>query len=536
MKIAIVGLDGLDPQYLDRWRDDLPTLDSLIASGSVGELRSSDPPLTVPAWPTMYTGKQGGKHGVFSFTHERSDSYEQVPVNYTDIHAESLWEALDSTGLSCGVVNVPLTHPPSDLDNGFVVSGWPVPTDAELSHDPDAVAALEADLDGSYRVNPFPLSVEFDQLDNRTLCEEIAAGLDHHRQAFTGLLDRRGDELDVFFCVFMAIDVASHNFAFEPEYLKQIYVAQDRALGALLERIPDDTNLVVMSDHGHGVRGEWSFHINEWLARNGYLSRSQPDGTDFSSILDHVGLTQERLVAMKNRLALGAIHERLPQRVVDVIADVVPRAGTDTREFEHEVVDWSETVAYSAQQNLISINTQDRPEGTVSAEEYGRIREELVADLEAISHPEREKSLISDIFLREELFEGAFVDTAPDLVFVADEMRCNAPMGFAEQVFLPEQWGEHRQEGVLLTSGPAFKQLSESPSQRDITDIMPLALALCDVHIPENVDGTVPSDRLAVECSPTYRESRDETDAARRYSAAESDEITTQLEALGYLE
>lgn len=538
MDLAIVGLDGLDPYHVERWRDDLPTLGSRISSGSFGVLHSSIPPLTVPAWPTMYTGKQGGKHGVFSFTHEQPDSYEQVPVNYTDVHAESLWEALDAAGLACGVVNVPLTHPPARLDHGFVVSGWPAPTDAELSSDPDVVTDLEADLDGSYRVNPFPLSVEFDQLDDRELCDAIADGLDHHRRAFCGLLDRRADDLDAFVCVFMAIDVASHNFAFEPEYLKEIYVEQDRALAALLERIPDDTNLVVMSDHGHAVRGEWSFHVNEWLARNGYLAHSQEnDGMDVSAVLDRIGLTQERLVALKNRVGMGAVHERFPQWVVDWLATALPRAGRDAREFQPRAVDWSETVAYSAQQNLLSLNTEDRPEGTVSLEEYEDVRAELVAGLESIAHPERDDaSLISDIYLRAEVFEGPFLEEAPDVVFVADEMRCNAPMGFSDAVFTPERWGEHRQEGTLITSGPAFESLSDSAPLRDITDVMPLALALCDAPVPENVDGGLPDERLAVDLSPTYRESRDEVAPTQRYSTVESDEITTQLEALGYLE
>jgi len=536
MELAIIGLDGLEPGLVEQWRQDLPTLDALIDSGSFGEVRSTVPPLTVPAWPSMYTGKQGGKHGVFSFTREGDDTCEQVPVNYTDVRAESLWDALDTAGLACGVVNVPLTHPPPELDNGFVVSGWPVPNNAEITNDSGVRADLEANLDGRYRVNPFPLSVEFDQLGNEQLAEEIVAGLDQHKRAFTSLLDSRSDALDVFFCVFMAVDVASHNFAFEQEFLKEVYIEQDRALGELLERLPNDTNLVVMSDHGHAVRGEWSFHVNEWLARNGYLARSQADRTGLPFVLDNVGLTQERLVAVKNRLRLGAVQERLPQRVVDWIASTVPRAG-DNREFQPDAVDWTETVAYSAQQNLLSLNTADRPEGAVTTDEYETVRSDLVTDLESIPHPDREgDKLISEIYHREDVFEGPFIEQAPDLVFIADGMQCNAPMGFAEQVFTPERWGEHRQYGTLVTSGPAFAALSDPAPRCGIMDVMPLALALCDAAIPENIDGALPMDRLAVDLSPTFRESRDKTNGVKRYSETESDDIETQLDALGYLE
>lgn len=534
MELAIIGLDGLDPRLVEQWRADLPTLDTLIDDGSFGELRSSMPPLTVPAWPTMYTGKQGGKHGVFSFTRGRAESYEQVPVNFTDVRAESLWEALDAAGLACGVVNVPLTYPPSDLEEGFVISGWPVPNNATIASDPSVVSKLERELSEPYRVNPFPLTIEFDQFDNDRLYEEIRDGLTHHRRAYTHLLDTHGDGLDVFFCVFMAVDIASHNFAFDRSSLKRLYAEQDAALGAILERLPDECNVVVMSDHGHAVKGEWSFHVNEWLARNGFLSLSSE--TDSTSLLGSAGVTLHNLVRLKNWLGLERVHERLPQRVRDWIVDTVPRSDESTHSFRPELIAWDETTAYSAQQNLLSLNTADNPAGTVSADEYEQTRTELIDALEGITHPDGDRSLISQIQTREELFEGPFAEQAPDIVFIADEMRCNAPMGFADSVFTAEQWGEHRQHGTLITSGPAFTTQSDSADRTALPDVMPLVLALCDVAIPENVDGSLPRDRLAVELDATFRESRDERTAATRYSETESDDIKEQLDALGYLE
>ena len=286
MELAVVGIDALDPELLRRWRDDLDTLGRLVDAGGSGRIESSYPPLSIPAWPTLYTGKQGGKHGVYGFTRSEPDGYDRRPLNFDDIHAETLWEILDAAGLSCGVVNVPLTFPPSDLENGFVIAGWPSPAGGDVCSDPAVLAELEDTLGGDYEVSPFPLTLEFDELDNRELYDRIEAGLEHHAEAFEHLLTKH--DLDVFFGTFIAIDIASHNFAWDLDRLKQIYERQDELLGKLLDRLPESTDVIVVSDHGHGAQSRHSFHVNEWLADEGYLTKTG----EATGLLERLGLTQ----------------------------------------------------------------------------------------------------------------------------------------------------------------------------------------------------------------------------------------------------
>jgi predicted AlkP superfamily phosphohydrolase/phosphomutase len=68
-KVLIIGLDGATWTVLKPWMDDgsLPNLARLRAGGCWGELLSTIPPLTAPAWSTFLTGKNPGKHGVFHF-------------------------------------------------------------------------------------------------------------------------------------------------------------------------------------------------------------------------------------------------------------------------------------------------------------------------------------------------------------------------------------------------------------------------------------------------------------------------------------
>ena len=68
-KVLIVGLDGATWTVLTPWLEDgsLPNLRRLCQAGCWGELLSTIPPLSAPAWSTFATGKNPGKHGVFHF-------------------------------------------------------------------------------------------------------------------------------------------------------------------------------------------------------------------------------------------------------------------------------------------------------------------------------------------------------------------------------------------------------------------------------------------------------------------------------------
>jgi predicted AlkP superfamily phosphohydrolase/phosphomutase len=56
-RLVVIGLDCLTPQWaLDEWFDDMPNLKALARRGVAARLRSTIPPITVPAWACMMTG------------------------------------------------------------------------------------------------------------------------------------------------------------------------------------------------------------------------------------------------------------------------------------------------------------------------------------------------------------------------------------------------------------------------------------------------------------------------------------------------
>jgi len=66
-KVAIFRIDGTSPSLIEVWGDKLPNLRKFRGGGVYGELESTIPPVSCPAWPCMFTGKNPGEIGMYGF-------------------------------------------------------------------------------------------------------------------------------------------------------------------------------------------------------------------------------------------------------------------------------------------------------------------------------------------------------------------------------------------------------------------------------------------------------------------------------------
>ena len=84
-KMIVIGIDGGTFDVILPMIDQgqLPVLASLIKNGVRGELQSTIPTNTGPAWVSMMTGANPGKHGIFFFLGNRHNNYRihryQIP-------------------------------------------------------------------------------------------------------------------------------------------------------------------------------------------------------------------------------------------------------------------------------------------------------------------------------------------------------------------------------------------------------------------------------------------------------------------------
>ena len=80
-KVAVIGLDCAEPKLVfGPWLDQLPNLRGLVDAGTWGPLRSVDPPITVPAWSCMLTGRDPGELGIYGFRNRSDHGYDSLYV------------------------------------------------------------------------------------------------------------------------------------------------------------------------------------------------------------------------------------------------------------------------------------------------------------------------------------------------------------------------------------------------------------------------------------------------------------------------
>ncbi|MFB6274003.1 MAG: alkaline phosphatase family protein, partial [Salinibacter sp.] len=80
-KVLVIGLDCAEPSLVfDAFADEMPNLTQLRNEGAWGRLESVVPPITVPAWACMMTGKTPGELGIYGFRNRTDHSYDGLGI------------------------------------------------------------------------------------------------------------------------------------------------------------------------------------------------------------------------------------------------------------------------------------------------------------------------------------------------------------------------------------------------------------------------------------------------------------------------
>ncbi len=250
-----------------------------MREGMYGPLRSCEPPITVPAWSVMLSGRDPGELGIYGFRNRADYSYERMRIaTALDVPHPRAWDLLGEQGLRSVVVGVPQTYPVKPI-NGWLVSSFLTPPGARQWTYPASLAREISQVLGG---EPY----EFDVADFRTedkdrLLESIYRMTEKRFRVLHHLL---GKPWDFSMFVEIGVDRIHHGLwkYMDPTHPKHMpgnpyqnaihdyYVYLDREIGRLLDRLDGQTRVLVVSDHGaQPMMG--GFAINEWLIREGYL-------------------------------------------------------------------------------------------------------------------------------------------------------------------------------------------------------------------------------------------------------------------------
>ena len=281
----VVGLDCAAPELVfDRYRDAMPFLAGLMARGTWGPMRSSEPPITVPAWTCMVSGRDAGELGLYGFRNRIPRETELGLASGRDVRVKRVWDWLGDHGYRVAPLFVPLTSPPTPV-RGQMVSGFMHPGgDGPWCFPP----GLGEDLE--HRFGPYEADVEdFRSDDLDRIYRDIVSMTDQHFDIARFIWSDR--KPDFMMMVEIGLDRFHHAFwrHIDPEHPRhepgnayehlgrEYYARLDRQIGQLCNPLDDDSVVLVVSDHGaRAMHG--GFCINEWLIARGYLAlRKAPE-------------------------------------------------------------------------------------------------------------------------------------------------------------------------------------------------------------------------------------------------------------------
>jgi predicted AlkP superfamily phosphohydrolase/phosphomutase len=453
-KVFVIGLDCAEPTLVfDRWREHLPNLNGLLEKSTYGELTSTIPAITVPAWASMMSGVDPGRLGFYGFRNRADHSYENMTIATSRlVKADRVWDILSRAGRSVVVAGVPQTYPVTPV-NGCLISSFLTPsTHSQYTYPPELKVELQGVVDGEYMFDVHQFRTE----NKDHLLEQIFELADQHHRVVKHLMTAK--PWDFFMHVDMGVDRIHHGFwkyfderhpLYEPgnkyeNAVRDYYIHIDRQIGERLALLDDDTAVLVVSDHG-GKPMMGGICFNEWLKQEGYLVLEfQPDG-------------------------------------------VVP--------LEKCEVDWGKTLAWGSGGSYarLFLNVKGRePDGIIEPADYEKVRDELAAKIAAITGPDG-RAIGSVAYKPDEIYQDVN-NIAPDLIVYFGNLnwRSVGSLGLGRIHTQENDTGpddaNHAQEGLYIYYDPKAQGRGPGP-RRHLMDVAPTVLDLAGVPVPPDMQG-----------------------------------------------
>jgi predicted AlkP superfamily phosphohydrolase/phosphomutase len=406
---------------------------------------------------SMMSSKDPGTLGYYGFRNRADHSYERMTTaTALAVREPLLWDYLAASGKRVILIGVPQTYPPRPV-NGLLVTDFLTPSIASNYTYPPA---LKQEIAALPEVNPY----EFDVSDFRT------SDKGKIRDALHRMTDKRfalarhlitSKPWDFFMMVEMGTDRVHHAFwqfmdpdhyRYEPgnpyeTVIAEYYEHVDAQIGTLIELIPDDTHVIVVSDHGAQCM-EGGIAINEWLIQHGYLVPQEPVETP------------SRLEAVK--------------------------------------IDWPRTTAWGAggYYGRLFLNVKGRePQGLVAPGDYEDTRNRLAAELEALGD-HRGRPIGTRVLKPEQLYRTVRGAAPPDLFVYFGDLRWRSvgTVGTGEIHTFENDTGpddaNHAQDGLVIVTGPDVTPGGPVEGMQ-LMDITPTVLRIFGLELPADLQGHV---------------------------------------------
>jgi predicted AlkP superfamily phosphohydrolase/phosphomutase len=496
MRVIILGLDGATFDLIKPWVKEgkLPTFRRIMEGGAYGELMSTIPPFTSPAWQCLCSGKRPDTLRVYDFFKFDPDQKKLFVTHRDKLGHQFFWEILTESSYFPFIINVPMTYPPQEKDN-MIITGLGSPKDTCFPKE------LAESIEGKYRIDPINYG---DKKNLRVYRRKVFKNTEELHKLIKHLF--REYEWNLFFAVSSGTDQIQHKFWHNSSEMLKMYMKMDELLQWILKKKRKEDYLFILSDHGFGPTKKL-FHVNNWLIERGYLKLKR---SKKRSLFSKVGISRDDIHRLLSKLKVAGIVERLvPKKVIRK----VPRKGGKMcieEAINSSLIDWEHTLAFSTGNGEIITKNKE-------------VRDKLTKELIEYS---KEKNIKIDI-----IFPKAKGKDIPDLLLSIEDYAFKDTGGYLghgkviEEVPDWDQNGTHRVNGIFIAYGPDIKENKEISAE--IIDIAPTILHMFNLLIPSDMDGRVlkeifEKDSEVAKREMSYQEVREKNRLKRRIKELKS--------------
>jgi predicted AlkP superfamily phosphohydrolase/phosphomutase len=483
--LVILGIDAGDPDFLERWvrAGDLPTLARIMERGSWGRTGGAELISEHGVWVSIFSGISRREHGYYYFRQLKPGTYDLETVVGLDVDAPAFWRQIDGAGRRFALIDIPDYDPVPGID-GVQLAHWGTHNNWDPDHFVTAAEPADVLADVSRRFAPRLVTVENHDStvdEDRAILAELLDRVRLKGAACRHLLDR--GPFDVVAAVFAESHTANHQFwRYRPELpdsvsdptlvdgIRDVYRAIDREAGLLLERLPPEANVAVVSSVGMADDYPATGLIDSFCRSLGYQAAPASGGGGRRGPMDWVrrAVPEAWRVALSRRLSRET-RERL-------LADQF-RASTD----------WTRTRAFAipaAYTSFVRVNLAGRePAGIVSpGAEYAGLLEELETDLATLVDPVDGAPAVARTTRTTEAFACGPHPSLPDLWvewkpgrFMTRVVHARGEVVQGKPDFYRRS--DHGSHGFFAAAGPAVARRGDV-GEVDVLDLAPTFLEL----------------------------------------------------------
>jgi predicted AlkP superfamily phosphohydrolase/phosphomutase len=468
-KIILIGLDGCDFRILKPLIENgyLPTFSELLENGCHGTLISTLPPNTLPAWTSIFTGVNPGKHGITDFIIKENEQYKTASSYYRMV--DSLWVILSRHNVEQIIINEPVTFPPEKI-KGIMLTGFSTPLwgRRDFAYPASIIDEIEKVSNGYETDLPF----EFEKIitENRNKGFQLISEFAEKIIKTTKYLSKNYD-WQLLVSIITSTDRLQHFYFNDFEYISSHYKLLDNFLSEMINH-ETEANILIVSDHGFGPLRK-CFYINTWLKDQGLVSENR---NLLNAILFRFRMTHLRLVSMLMKLKL-----------YNFIAKITPisvKRSIPMDSYSTPIDFINSKVLCPVLNGGLFINNSHLNKNIST----------LVKALLSITF--NGENPIEHVYFRKEVLWGPYAHRGADIYLVSKHGYEISPRLVPSYLSPPLKFGDmrsgtHRPEGIFIAYGPDISRGIKLKEPLFTWDIAPLILHMLSRPIPSYMDGRV---------------------------------------------